>query len=284
MKSKTLYVSDLDGTLLNTKSLLSEYTTNRLNAIIKEHGAMFTIATARTPATVSTLMRQVDSNLPYIVMTGAAMWDARTYQYTDVRHLGRESLAQIIDVFDRHHVNPFIYCLHDSQIVVYHADTLSESERGFIMPRVQGPLKHLQTCTSLSSLAGETDKAVLVFSMGRYHDMEAINAELLDRGTACQPACYYDIMTPDQGILDIYAPGTTKALAIRRLADRTGADRVVVFGDNRNDIPMMHIADRSVAVANAYDEVKAQADEVSPYNNEEDAVVKWIEQDLAQST
>lgn len=281
MKSKTLYVSDLDGTLLNTQSVLSEYTISHLNTLIKEHGAMFTVATARTPATVSALLQQVESNIPYIVMTGAAMWNARTRQYADVRHLGHEALAQIIDVFDKHRVNPFVYCLHGEQIVVHHVDTFSENEREFITPRVQGPLKRLQTCKSLSALAKDTDNAILVFSMGHYPDMEAIDKELLDRDTACQPACYYDIMAQDQGILDIYAPGTTKALAIRHLADRMEANRIVVFGDNRNDIPMMHIADRSVAVANAYDEVKAQADEVSPYSNDEDAVVRWIEQDLA---
>jgi len=49
-----------------------------------------------------------------------------------------------------------------------------------------------------------------------------------------------------------------------------------VFGDNRNDLSMMRIADHSVAVANAYDEVKAQADEVIGCNDD-DAVVKWIE-------
>ena len=36
----------------------------------------------------------------------------------------------------------------------------------------------------------------------------------------------------------------------------------MVFGDNRNDIPMMQIADLSVAPENAVDEVKAIADVV----------------------
>jgi hydroxymethylpyrimidine pyrophosphatase-like HAD family hydrolase len=41
-----------------------------------------------------------------------------------------------------------------------------------------------------------------------------------------------------------------------------GAERLVVFGDNRNDIPMMQIADLAVAPENAVDEVKAIADVV----------------------
>ena len=58
-----------------------------------------------------------------------------------------------------------------------------------------------------------------------------------------------------------------------------GADRVVVFGDNRNDIAMMQAADHSVAVGNAFAEVKATASEVIGPNIE-DSVAHWIEKDL----
>ena len=92
----------------------------------------------------------------------------------------------------------------------------------------------------------------------------------------------YDIFDTSQGILDIYAPSTTKAHAIKQLAETLGVERIVVFGDNRNDIPMMKIADHSVAVSNAFVDVKAIADEVIG-SNDEDAVVKWIERDVLTS-
>ena len=60
--------------------------------------------------------------------------------------------------------------------------------------------------------------------------------------------------------METYAPGVSKAVAVRRLATEVGAERLVVFGDNRNDIPMMRIADLAVAPENAMDEVKAIAD------------------------
>ena len=58
-KVKTLYVSDLDGTLLNEDSQLSCKTVATLNRIIGELGGLFTVATARTPATVVPLMQEV---------------------------------------------------------------------------------------------------------------------------------------------------------------------------------------------------------------------------------
>ena len=68
-KFNTLYVSDLDGTLLNEKSRISALTARTLNRLI-DNGICFTIATARTPATVVKLMNEVRLNLPVVLMTG----------------------------------------------------------------------------------------------------------------------------------------------------------------------------------------------------------------------
>ena len=43
-------------------------------------------------------------------------------------------------------------------------------------------------------------------------------------------------------------PGVSKAHAVKELAGRTGADEIVVFGDNLNDLPMMRVADVAVAM------------------------------------
>ena len=64
-----------------------------------------------------------------------------------------------------------------------------------------------------------------------------------------------------------------------KLKEMTGADRVVVFGDNLNDISMMSVADVAVAVENAYPQVKEAADIVIGRNTE-DAVAKFIKEDF----
>ena len=86
---------------------------------------------------------------------------------------------------------------------------------------------------------------------------------------------YHDIFDERNGYLEIFTAGTSKAAAIRDLAREVGAQRVVVFGDNRNDIAMMQAADYSVAVENAFPEVKAAASEVIGPNTA-DSVARWI--------
>jgi len=42
MEQRTLYISDLDGTLLNSRKVLSDYTRNTLNSLI-EMGVNFSV-------------------------------------------------------------------------------------------------------------------------------------------------------------------------------------------------------------------------------------------------
>ena len=52
MDKKTLYVSDLDGTLLRSDETLSEYTCNVINNLT-EKGMVFSYATARSLITAT---------------------------------------------------------------------------------------------------------------------------------------------------------------------------------------------------------------------------------------
>ena len=63
------------------------------------------------------------------------------------------------------------------------------------------------------------------------------------------------------------------------MKDFVGADFVTAFGDNSNDIIMLKSADKAVAVSNAVDALKENADEIIG-NNFDDAVAKYIEKDF----
>ena len=59
--------------------------------------------------------------------------------------------------------------------------------------------------------------------------------------------------------------GTSKASGFRTGLGRMGvaASEVIAFGDDRNDVDFLRIAGLRVAVANAIDDVKAEADLVT---------------------
>ena len=77
--------------------------------------------------------------------------------------------------------------------------------------------------------------------------------------------------------LEICPENSTKAKAIVRLKEKLGLDKIVVFGDSVNDIPMFQVADEAYAVENALPELKKYATAVIG-SNEEDGVAEYLQQ------
>ena len=276
--SRTLYVSDMDGTLLGDDSLLSRGTIDTLNRVIGELGGLFTVATARTPATVVPLMQEVHAKLPFIVIGGSAMWNPVTQSYEHTRSIDVDTVNAVADVFDGHHIHPFIYGRHGKGLLyTHHCGTMSPQEERFVAERQHLPLKRF--FLDDADYRHAEGEALLIFSMNKYAVLKAIAEDLKAHVPTCSVMPYHDIFDESEGYLEIFTAGTSKAGAIRELAREVGADRVVVFGDNRNDIAMMRAADYSVAVENAFPEVKAIASEVIGLNTD-DSVARWIEREV----
>ncbi len=281
-KVKTLYVSDMDGTLLGEDSLLSAGTIATLNHIIDDMGGMFTVASARTPATVVPLMQEVHAKLPFIVIGGSALWNPVTSCYEHTRGISNSTVNAVADVFDRHNFHPFIYRRHGNSLLhTHHYGPLSAQEQRFVEQRQHLPLK--QFFLNDSGYRHNDDEALLMFAMNKYAVLKDIATDIKATVDTCTVMLYHDIFDDSEGYLEIFSAGTSKARAIRQLAHDVGAGRVVVFGDNRNDIAMMQAADHSVAVGNAFDEVKLAAGEVIGPNTA-DSVAHWIEADLKANT
>ena len=66
---KTLHVTDLDGTLLNSNSSISEYSKNIINGLV-EKGMLFTYATARSLTSASVVAKGLSTEIPIIAYNG----------------------------------------------------------------------------------------------------------------------------------------------------------------------------------------------------------------------
>jgi len=79
--------------------------------------------------------------------------------------------------------------------------------------------------------------------------------------------------------LTILHKDADKSHGIKGISEYSGFDlsRLTVFGDNYNDLGMFELAGTSIAVANAQEKVKQQANIVLPHTNDEDAVAKYLQ-------
>ena len=129
---KHLFVSDLDGTLLNPESRISARTASIVTELSRR-GVLFTVATARTPATVEPLLSATLTLPPAIVMTGAAMWDRRRQSYINPHFMEPATAACITEACAAHGIRTFSYTLDGSGIIrTYYNGRTSRREQKFI--------------------------------------------------------------------------------------------------------------------------------------------------------
>ncbi|MBT2390173.1 HAD family hydrolase [Streptomyces sp. ISL-1] len=88
-----------------------------------------------------------------------------------------------------------------------------------------------------------------------------------------------DVVMAGSGVVEILPLGLSKATGLSLAARRLGlrAADTIAFGDMPNDIPMFGWAARGVAMANAHDELKAVAHEITA-SNEHDGIAVVLEQ------
>lgn len=270
---KTLYISDMDGTLLDNDGRVSDKSTHILGRL-HDNGILFSVATARTPATVEIILENTATANDLVVMTGATLWDRAASRFEGMKLLPHADTLLMLDTFAQSGLFPFCYVMRDdSHLDVYHArGELTFAENRFVDLRRNLRLKtfHLvQACP-----ADLTSRMVLFFAMGEKDAIVSV-AVHLQKHTQCYVSYYKDTYLPDLWLLEIFAPGVSKAAGVARLKQHIAADCVVAFGDNLNDIPMLETADVAVAVENALPEVKAIADIVIGPNSA-DSVAQFI--------
>lgn len=272
--NKTLYVSDMDGTLLGPDARLTRRSAELLNRAISG-GVKFTVATARTPATVEPLLEDVAMRLPAIVMTGAARWHFDTETYSHLRFISQGHVRTILSILDQGGIFPFVYTLppDSNRLTVFYSNpSPSAADLKFIEQRRGLKLKTFVLDTKLPP--DRSDRVLLFFASGDYTSLGRA-AEQISAMTQCSVSCYDDIYNPGLGLIEIFAPEVSKASAIEELKADYEASQVTVFGDNLNDLPMFAVADTSVAVENACESVKCAADIVIGPNTS-DAVPEYL--------
>lgn len=272
---KTLFISDLDGTLLNAESKLSDVTVEMVNHAISL-GADFSVATARTPATVSLLLSRLKLRLPLAVMTGAVLWNPVTNQYSEPKFINEESVRTLIEIYRKADLPVFVFTLREDHVLhIYHLGELSAIERQFIAERKDSPYKNFHVPESgRSDLPARLDNVLLFYSTRPTEPARRVYEEVR-RVEGINPLFYHDIYGPEIAVLEIFSPEASKARAARRIAGMAGDTRITAFGDNCNDLPLLKAADTAVAVENAIEDVRGQADTVIG-RNVEDSVARYI--------
>ena len=264
---KTLYVSDLDGTLLNSRSEVSDFTAQTLNALCKK-GMLFSYATARSYTTAKEVTARLTANLPVITYNGAFVLE----QGSGKRLLGNTFLAEesqsILDELTAHGVYPVVYSLIDGE--EKYSYCLDRIDRGVADLLAAHPNDARER--GVDVLQRLIDGECFCFACsGETALMEKLYNAFHER----YQCWYFAGANGAYQRLQLRPLSVTKGNAIRMLKDYLGCERVVCFGDGNNDFEMFEAADECYAMANADPQLKARATAVIG-SNDDDGVARWL--------
>lgn len=269
---KTLYISDLDGTLLRSDERVSEYTASVINEIVGR-GELFSCATARSLITAGKVLTGVRTEIPLIVYNGVFVRDIFSGRILLANYFGEEIKKVIADLVSGG-IYPVVYSMKgEKELFSYVRELCSKETLNFLSTRKNDPRDNP---VSNAEQLFEGD----IFYISCIDKKEKLEPFFHKYRDSFQCLFQSDVYSGDQW-LEMLPSGASKASAALRLKEILGCDRIVAFGDGLNDMELFSAADECYAVENAVPELKAIADGVIGGNNE-DGVARWLENRLIE--
>ena len=270
---KTLYLTDLDGTLLRSDERVSEYTMDVINRFV-QNGGYFSYATARSIVSASKATAGLAVEFPAICYNGAFIIGNKSNEVLRSNYFSQEEITIVREVLTEHKVFPIIYAhINAEERFSYMEHHINDGMRSYLDSRL-GDLRR--------RIAANIDN--LYFGDIFYFSCIDDESKLAPIRDIFMPdgrfQCLYqkDIYSNAQWC-EILPQSATKANAALQLKETLNCDKLVVFGDGLNDMSLFSVADESYAMSNAVPELKEIATGVIGSNNG-DGVAKWIEENV----
>lgn len=271
-----LFVTDLDGTLLNSHKEVSIKSIEILNKLIDD-GVNFTVATARTPATVVDLLQDVNLKLPAVLMNGVLLYDIKEEKYINIKEIEKNTVDKVFDILNKFHKNAMVYGVKNNHLWVYHKEFEYSWEYNFYKERADRKQKTFLKVEDYKEFLKES-KIINFIVFDKYEKIKGIYEEL-KKIDEIFVEYYEDIYESGCYFLEAYSAAASKANGIKLLSEYIEHDKLVCFGDNLNDIPMFELADECYATSNAVEKVKCISTDVIG-SCDEDGVALFIEKRL----
>lgn len=263
-----LIALDLDGTLTNDKKEVTPYTREILHKAAAQ-GASIALVSGRPTLGINHVAKALsleDIGGYILAYNGGHILDCRTGEDIYKAQFPREYIKEAVAIAREYNVAIVSY---DDEGIVTEGpmDKYVEHEsynNGIPAKKVDDLVSYLDYPIVKMVMCGDPELIA---------KLEPMMAERF-KGRL-------DIYRAESIYLEVMPLGIKKSAGLQMLMDILHIDRteLIACGDANNDLPMMELAGLSVAVENAYDNVKAAADFITKSNNDDGvayAVKKFV--------
>lgn len=259
-----MVVSDLDGTLLNSKKEVPARM-DRLVEALSERGIIFAAASGRS-------RKSLLKTLPGLPI--AMIADNGGTAYTtegELIYCGSfpyEEAKSILDIIEE---VPYMTPLMIGQKDVYTREDAPEDILAFMQLMFENTVIMIKDNSEIF----DYDSVVKIsIQTGPDGKKEQEGLERINSSTE-----YFRAMLSGDGWVDVMKKGVSKAASLKALAAHYNIrpDEIMIFGDYPNDYDMLLVSPHSYAMKNAHPEIKKICSHITKYSNEEEGVVRELE-------
>lgn len=255
-------LSDLDGTLFNSRGEVSAEDREAIRLFMEE-GGLFAVATGREPHNARRCLPDLPMNAPAIVLNGAAVYDFVRESYVSCVPMDKEAGADVLRHCQALGLPLDVQVYTDEGI--FYASPLESADPAFL------ELHQPTSCLPRAELLEKTWIKMLF--------LERVPGALAPMRAYLRRKDYHTRLNLVEGTTDVVKSGMYQELlpagvtkgsgveALRRLPIYQGR-RLFAAGDYWNDMELLAAVDVPCAPANAIEEVRAVCRHILPSHNE----------------
>ncbi len=262
-----LIVSDFDGTLVNFDTTITQENKDAIARYVAA-GGKFVISTGRLPSGILPRARELGLKGILSCCQGAIIMDIET---GETLFEGKLSMQTTLDACRE--MEKYSLHIHAYDLWEYYANMDDEPLRLY-ESLVKSKAKRILD-KPLSAFLEE--KGIAVYKLLAMIESEKCDGLLKTLTAANIEGC--DITRSAEFLVEIVSKSYSKGTAVEFLARHYGVplEKTIAVGDQLNDISMIEKAGLGVAVKNADEALKARADYICEFTNEESAIARIIE-------
>lgn len=270
MKYK-MFVSDLDGTLLDDKKQISKENIKAIKAL-EEKGIKFVVATGRTKYFLGDFLDIIDYKMPLITSNGSVV-TSMSGEVLFAEEISAEIARDIIDITREHQIEFIIHTLD-----------------GIVGEKDEGTMAFLK---KYNSKMDKSNRVPLFLNEDLYDDLEEYGILKLSTRDKDpnklrifrQAIKHYTDQTnavfSEDVILDITSKQASKGMAVMRLAKKYNIkpEEIVTIGDSENDLSMLEVCGLPLTLENGSDLIKKAAKHITKDCNDSgvaDAINRFV--------
>ena len=251
----------MDGTLLNSKNIITKRTQNSINAIVKR-GIIFTICTGRPIQGIEPYNKILKLDAPFVTYNGAMIIQSISKDVLFKQDLNINDAKRIYQLGQKLNTTMIIWSNNKLYVNKINERTQNYKKLSMVEPII------LEDLESLAN--GGITKILWYDEVEKINQYKSIVEKEVSDGI--------NFCTSKPIFLEFFNKRASKAIALKIIENLLNIrkEEIIAIGDGFNDLPMLEYAGLGVAMGNAPQEIQEKCKYVTK-SNDDDGVAEVLE-------